>query len=406
MTCLVIIGTPRTDYTLAQSIIQARLRGMDVILVDRPSQLEGCRELLPDASRIGLDQLDAKGVVEAIGGLNPRFVVSFSEFNLELAAQVRERLDIDGPSVTAVRRTRNKHETRSRLKACELTQVDFQVTTLIELDKVTERFEAPFVIKPVSMTGSIGVHAVRCRAEVAAFKARFVDPAAEEERRRQFVIEGFLEGEEFSIDGIYAAGKFHVFAVVQKRTNGFPNFAEVGHTVPARPRDDVDCGGFVAAVAAALDLDTTPIHAEVKISGRNIELIEIHTRFGGDYIPMLIENAFGYNVFGAYYDVLLGRQLPAVKPVRAVTGIQFLHAGELDRITRLPRAWPGVDYCLRLTRTETHDATLDHDNIRILNHRIGHIVFSAADHDLADAFIDGLYASDDAFVTGRGEVGM
>ena len=394
MTCLAIIGAPRTAYTLIESIVQARLRGMDVVLVDRPSQLNNCPEHAPLANRICLDRLDADRVAEALRGLEPRFVVSFSEFNLVLAAEVRERLGLNGLPAATVKLTRHKHDTRRRLQACGLTKVDLQVTTLADLDKAAERFKPPFVIKPASMTGSIGVHAVRCRDEIASFRTRFVDPDAEEERQRQFIIEDFIEGDEYSVDGIYLAGQFYLFAVAQKRTNGFPNFAEIGHTLPARQSDDVDFGGFIATVAAALDLDTTPIHAEVKVSGRNIELIEIHARFGGDYIPLLIEKAFGYNVFGAYYDVLLGNKPPAIKIQRAVSGIQFLHAGELDHITRFPRLWPNIDYCLHLTGAGEHNAKLDFDNIRILNHRIGRIIFSAIDHDFADAFIGGLYAED------------
>lgn len=395
MTCLIIVGIPRTDYTLIESIVQARLRGIDVFLVDRPSQLDACPELLPVANRIGVDRLDVDRVTEAVRGLRPRFVVSFGEFNLVLAAEVRERLGLHGPAAGAVKLTRSKHDTRRRLRTCGLTQVEFQLTTLADLDKATERFGPPFVIKPASMTGSIGVHAVRRRDDIAAFRTRFVDPEAEEQRQRQFIIESFIEGDEYSVDGIYLAGQFHLFAVAQKRTNGFPNFAEVGHTLPARERDDVDLSGFIASVAAALGLDTTPIHAEVKICGRTIELVEIHARFGGDYIPLLIEKAFGCSVFGAYYDVLLGGRPPPMRGARAISGIEFLHAGELDRVVRLPRVWPGVDYCLRLSGADARGAEMDLDNIRILNHRIGHIVFSAADHDRADAFVDGIYAQDD-----------
>jgi biotin carboxylase len=394
MAYLAIIGVPRTDYTLIESILQARLRGMDVVLIDRPSQLDGCPEHVPVANRICLDRLDADRIAEALSGLNPQFVVSFSEFNLLLAAEVRERLGLHGPTADAVKLARRKHDTRRRLRTCGLSKVDFQVTTLADLDKDAERFKPPFVIKPASMTGSIGVHAVRHRDEIASFRTRFINPEAEQQRDRQFIIEDFIEGDEYSVDGIYLAGRFHLFAVTQKRTNGFPNFAEIGHTLPARQSGDADFGGFIATVAAALGLDTTPIHAEVKVSDRNIELIEIHARFGGDFIPLLIEKAFGYNVFGAYYDVLLGSNPPTMRQ-RAVSGIQFLHAGELDRITRFPRRWPNIDYCLHLTGSDEHDAKLDLDNIRILNHRIGHVIFSAIDHDFADAFIGGLYAEDE-----------
>jgi hypothetical protein len=392
MARLAIIGTPRTEYVLAESIIQARLRGLDVALLDAPSGLDRCPAHLPLAERIRLDAADAGRAVEALGPFDPQLVVSFSEFNLLLAAEVRDRLGLAGPTADAVRLTRCKHETRRRLNQCGLSQVAFEVTTLAELEETAKRFEPPFIVKPASMTGSIGVHAVLRWEDLAAFRARFVDPQAEEAGRRQLIVEQYIGGDEYSVEGICCSGAFHLLAVTAKRTNGPPNFAETGHTLPARPRGDANFGGFVGAVAAALGIDAAPIHAEVKVLDGRIELIEIHTRFGGDHIPLLIEKAFGISPFGAYYDVLLGGGPPAPRRHLAVAGIQFLHAEDLGRLGRFPRVFPGLDYDLRVEGRGAPEAALD--NIRILNRRIAHVIFSAPDHDAADAFVESLAGRD------------
>jgi carbamoylphosphate synthase large subunit len=389
MACLAIIGVPRTAHTLTQAVVQARLRGLDVALVDKPAQIERCPADLPVSRRIAIDRLEADAAAEALEPLNPDFVLSFSEFTLLLAADVRERLGLHGSSAAAVRLSRHKHETRRRLQACGLTQVDFEVATLPELDEAALRFDPPFVIKPVSLTGSIGVHAVRSREEVASFKARLVQPEAEAASGSLFIIEEFIRGDEYSVEGIYDGARFHLIAVTQKRTNGFPNFAETGHTLPAPALPDLDFRLFVEAVAAALGLDTTPIHAEVKVHESRLELVEIHARFGGDYIPLLIEMALGYNLFGAYYDLLLGGGVPPPEAPRAVAGIEFLHEEELVFWPSFPRRYPGVTYCVRVDAAgEPAEAELS--NIRILNRRIGHVVFSASDHDAADAFVSSL----------------
>ncbi len=386
---IAIVGVPRNEHTLEQAIVQARMRGMAVALLDRPAALDAC-SALSGVVRIALERPDAAVGAEALGEFDPSFVVSFSEFNLLLAAEIREQLGLSGLSSEAVRRTRCKHQTRQRLEERGLTRAAFALTTLADLDKTTARFEPPFVIKPASMTGSIGVHAVRRREDVAAFRERFVSWEAEAGRDRAFVVESFIPGDEYSVEGICHEGVFHLVAVTAKRTDGFPTFAETGHLLPARDCPGVDISGYVGRVAAALGLDSAPIHAEVKIFGTQIELIEIHARFGGDLIPLLIEKAFGYNVFGAYYDALLGAPPPTPGPARAVAGIRFLHPGEVERLAHALASRPDVDFSMRINATGSHGAEREADNIRILNPRAGYVLFTAVGHDAAEAFFTDL----------------
>lgn len=389
MTCLAIIGIPRTDHVLVESVVQARLRGLDVVLLDRPSRLAHCPEHLPLAGRVALERDDADHVVARLAGLDPGFVVSFSEFSLLLAAQVRQLLGLPGPGVEAVQLTRCKHATRQCLHRHGLTHIAFETATLDGLERVAARFTPPFIIKPASLTGSIGVQAIRRMDEVRSYMARFVSLAEEETRHRLFVVEQFIEGKEYSVEGVYGGGFFHLFSITEKRTSGFPYFAETGHLVPGRAPPGADCAGFIAAVAAALGLDNSPIHAEIKVVGDKIELIEIHARFAGDYIPLLIEEAFGYKVFGAYYDILLGRVPAPMKGYSAVAGIHFLHEEDVGTLTELPVPAPDIDCRISLAAAG-RGAEADLDNVRILHRRIGHILFRAPDHASADLFAGNL----------------
>lgn len=400
MTRLAIVGVPRTGYTLVEAIAQARMRGMEVALLDRPTALDGC-PAAPAIRRIALDRPDSAAAADALHDFDPRFVVSFSEFSLVLAAEIREKLGLSGPSLETIRRTRCKHATRLRLQEHGLTRAVFAATTLADLDETVARFEPPFVIKPACMTGSIGVHAVRRHADVAAFRERFVSWEAEAGRDRTFVVESFIEGDEYSVEGICHDGAFHLVAVTAKHTDGFPNFAEIGHILPARDCPAVDFAGFVGRVAAALELDSTPIHAEVKVLGAEIELIEIHARFGGDRIPLLIERALGYHVFGAWYDALLGVAPPSPGPVRAIAGIRFLHPGELGPLGRSLRSRPDVDCCLQVDAVGPRGAEREADNIRILNPRIGHVLFTADCHDAAESFFADLDPAQPTVHSGR-----
>jgi len=391
VTCGVLIGIPRTDYTLVESVIQARLRGVEIFLADQEAALATCPDYLPVAGKIALSSLSLKAATQSLCRLAPQFVISFSEFNLVLAAQVRERLGLPGLSVEVEERVRKKHHTRERLRDCGLSNVDFAIATFAQLREMASGFKLPFVIKPVDMTGSIGVYGVRSKRDIDHFRNAFVDLKREETRQREFMIEAFIEGDEYSVEGICLKGHFHLLAVTRKYTNSFPNFAEIGHTLPATvSSDNLDYGTFIQAIVNALNIDTAPIHAEVKAKGDRIELVEIHTRFGGDYIPLLLERAFGYKVFAMYYDALLYGTEPEKRNARVISGIQFLERKDLSRLVRLPRQWEDITYSMTMKPPNTASVQESLDNIRILNSRVGHIIFDAPSHGRAEQFVDDL----------------
>jgi biotin carboxylase len=306
MRLIAIIGVPRTDYTLIESIIQARLLGLEVVLVDLASNLKRCPAQLPVAKKIAVDFLSPGGITTALRPLAPQIILSFTEFNLILAAQVRERLNLVGSSVEVEKLICNKEKTRRRLCECGLSEVDYKVTSLERLKKDIRCFEPPLIIKPIDLTGSIGVYALQAESDIGGFQAIFDDLKKEEKRQRKFIIERYIHGDEYSIEGICINGKFHMLTLTRKRTSGFPHFFEVGHTLPAREHGiGVDYNNYIQNAVEALGIETAPIHAEIKISGTKIEMVEIHTRFGGDYIPLLMERAFGYKVFGMFYSAFM-----------------------------------------------------------------------------------------------------
>lgn len=382
---IVIVGVPRTEYTLAEAVVQARLRGLPVFVADTNEKLAGVPPRL-DVSTLLLDnEAAADAAARTISAVAPRQVVAFTEFHLTLAAAIRERLGIEGTPFEVEERIRDKEKTRRCLATHGLTAVRFATTSLRDLEQTASEFDPPFVIKPLDLTGSVGVHAVRTRDEVARFHERFVDVVAESRRARRFLIESFVAGDEYSVEGICAGGEFHLLAVTLKYTDGFPTFAEIGHRLPANERvDTTACRAYLQSVTRALGIVTAPIHAEVKIEGSAIDLIEIHTRFGGDSIPELFERAFGRNMFRLYYDALFDGVPPATCAPRCVSGIQFFETHELPRLT-VPPARQGVRYTLSVQeRNGQHAPVLD--NFRILNARGAQLIFDAATPADADAF--------------------
>jgi hypothetical protein len=235
--------------------------------VDRTEGLGVVPGTLPVSRLIEVADLTPDDVTDAVATVSPEHVLSFSELHLALAARVRERLGLPGEPSAVEDLIRDKGATRQRLADQGLSTVRSAVTTLADLPRTAASFPVPFVVKPVDMTGSIGVRAVRDHAEVSSYADLFDDARAEQDRGRRLLLEEFVPGTEYSVEGICLAGTFHLLAVTQKETSGFPSFYETGHVLPARAqRDDPRFSSYIQDVVGALGIGTAPIHAEVKVT--------------------------------------------------------------------------------------------------------------------------------------------
>nr|WP_246405442.1 ATP-grasp domain-containing protein [Nocardiopsis algeriensis] len=201
------------------------------------------------------------------------------------------------------------------------------------------------------------------------------------------MVEDFIPSAECSVEGICVRGTFHLLAVTGKRTSGFPYFYETGHLLPDPAQESGSrFGTYLQEIVSALGIDTAPVHAEVKASDDAIELIEIHTRFGGDLVPALMEKALDIRGFGYFYDALLYGRLPEPPsgPAR-VAGVRFLCRPLEDAGLRIPRPPHGVRAEMVVGGGDGHEPGAL-DNIRIPNQRYGLIVFTAPSHEDAEGF--------------------
>jgi biotin carboxylase len=183
------------------------------------------------------------------------------------------------------------------------------------------------VVKPVDLSGSLHVRKC-CTAEDVAQALHDAggggDPDLDRTSLPLALIEEFVPGPEYSIEGFVQSGRVHVLSITKKLLAAEPFFVEVGHIVPG------DLGSatsrrveaYVRRVVNALGLSLGPFHAEIRLSPRGPLLIEIAARMGGDNIPDLLALSRGVDLWDITLDCHLG--LPAAAPARGRNGI---HAG-------------------------------------------------------------------------------
>ncbi len=153
----------------------------------------------------------------------------------------------------------------------------------------------PCVIKPLGLSGSRGViranspeeldaAAVRLRALLARKDVRAIRSGLDD----TILVEGFIAGREFAIEGVMTLGSLQIFAIFDKPDplDG-PFFEETIYVTPSSLDDaqQTSIAAQVARAASALGLTHGPIHAECRVGcGR---YLHARNRSASDRRPVL-----------------------------------------------------------------------------------------------------------------------
>lgn len=205
--------------------------------------------------------------------------------------------------------TTNKYAMR-----CELRNKGIKVPKFLELstesvisDEDINAFKYPLIVKPTDRSGSRGIFKVNNLEELKEKVKTSLNLSFE----KKVIIEEFIEGDEYSCESISFDGKHHILAITKKYTTGSPNFIETGHIEPSDLPLDVETKVYesVCKVLDALGIQTGPAHTEFKIRDKNIEIIEIGSRMGGDCIGShLVQLSTGYDFLKMTIQTSLGEK--------------------------------------------------------------------------------------------------
>jgi selenocysteine lyase/cysteine desulfurase/biotin carboxylase len=259
-------------------------------------------------------------------------VIGIREFAQIATAEVAAAVGAPGNPPESVRTVRSKDFCRAALAAGGLPQPAFRLCAdRAEAERFIAGSTGPWVVKPRDSMGSEGVRKVAGPAELDAALAALPGPGP-------FLVEEFVRGKEYSVEGVFLAGEPRVLAVTEKQVLDPPLFVEVGHVLPA-PLPGHTRAEFEQRTVAALKLlglRFGVFHVELWHTAEGVVLGEVHVRNGGDWIHVLLQHAIpGLELFGVVYDDALGRPTDTVPltPTRAAA-VRFLTPppGVLDHV--------------------------------------------------------------------------
>ncbi len=256
-------------------------------------------------------------------------IVALDDLDLEKAAMLREHLRVPGMGDTRTRFFRDKLVMRMRAREIGLNVPDFvHVLNDARLQQFFDTVPAPWIIKPRSAAGSIGVKKLETASEAWSVIHSLGD------ERSHHLIERFLPGRVYHADSIVFDDEI-LFARAHGYMDPPMSVAHEGgifrsHTL--RP-DDPDREPILAMngqVIAGMGLHRGVSHTEFIKHEGSFYFLETSARVGGAHLAEMIEASSGLNLWRewARIETLEGDQGYELPPTRSD------HAGIINSLAR------------------------------------------------------------------------
>jgi biotin carboxylase len=279
-----------------------------------------------------------EAVVAVCRGKTVSGVLAVGDRPTVLAAHVAAALRLPGNSPASAEASRNKLIARRKFDAAGLLIPEFHVGLLSEHLSASNPVAYPVVVKPLALSGSQGVIRADNQRELADAIVRVsqllktTEIAIERESAHHYLlIEAFIPGREYAIEGVLTEGTLQVFAIFDKPDplDG-PFFEETIYVTPSRaPRATQHAiMEAVANAARALGLRHGPVHAECRVNDRGIYVLEVAARPIGGLCSKAIRFVAPDQSLATLEDVLLrhalGEPVSAYRRIADAAGVMMI----------------------------------------------------------------------------------
>ena len=295
-----------------------------LLTVDKLRDAEWPREVLEDLATMP-EGLTREQVVNTVAWMfrGRRFdrIVALDEFDIEIAAQLREHIRTPGMGMTTSAYYRDKLAMRTSAREKGFLVPEFtRVLNYEELGEYMARVPGPWLLKPRSEASALGIRKIEEPEQLW----RALDELGD--RQSYFLMEGFVPGEIFHVDSIVNEGRV-VFSVAHQYGRPPMQVMHEGgvfttRTVERGSKDWEDLISLNARLAPSFGMVRGVTHAEyirAHADGR-FHFLEIAARVGGAFIADLVEASTGINLWREWAKLevcaLRGKEYKVV-PTRA-----------------------------------------------------------------------------------------
>lgn len=345
---------PSATYRARDFLAAARRLGVEVAVAsDRRQAMSrsiGDRALVVDLRR---PEAAAERIVRLAERMPLDAVVGVDEEGVRAAALASEWLGLRGHASDAVAATRDKAAMRARLAAASVPQPEHRLAhSGSEVGEIVAGLGGPCVVKPLSLSASRGVIRVEDSNGGTAAAERIAAILAEagEDPAGPLLVERYVPGREVAVEALVSAGSLELLAIFDKPDplEG-PYFEETIYVTPSRLGSALleRIEQLTAVAAQALGLHDGPVHAELRIDGEHLHVLELAARSIGGLCSRTLRFGLGSSLEELLLRHALG--LPARDKARqpGASGVMMLpvpEGGTLEAVRgqEVARAVPGI----------------------------------------------------------------
>ncbi len=232
-------------------------------------------------------------------------IVALDDFDVEMAAALREHLRLPGMGESTARRFRDKLAMRMRARDLGIRVPEFiQVLNHDQLSDFLHRVPAPWVLKPRSQASAIGIKKI----ETAEQFWQIVETLGDQQSFN--LLERFVPGDIYHVDSIVYQGSVQ-FAAIQQYMLPPMRVAHEGGIFAScslersSPEEPI-LRSLNDRVITQFELEQGVSHTEF-IRGRDdgeFYFLETAARVGGAHIAELVEAASGINLWTEWAKVV------------------------------------------------------------------------------------------------------
>lgn len=294
------------------------------------------------------DILDKEKNLEIAKEYKPDVVITDqSDIAVTTVAYVAEKMGIRGIGINMAHRFTNKYLMRDFTNKAGFASPKYRLCYNVE-DAKTFLAELPKgIIKPIDSQSSRGIHIVESASDIDRF---FEDCIQYSHSEKAVLLEEYIDGTEFTVDGIKIPADYVITAISEKEHYSYnPNVARKLVFSQENERFDYNkLRGINKKMVEAMGLPFGLTHAEYKYKDGNFYLIEIAARGGGTKISSdIVPLVSGINSNEILLDVLSGDFEKIVRKPHhecAVLGFFDFKPGKVVEILGLEEAYalPGV----------------------------------------------------------------
>jgi biotin carboxylase len=290
----VLTGGSRSQLGLLE---QARALGHEVCVVDGSADAPLLAEADHRVVRSFTDVTGVLGELEA-QGIEPVAVATMGSDQAVLpTAQLAERLGLPGLPVDTARTVADKRRMRAafdrRKVRCPKGR---EAASFEEAEQAFHQLGAPVVVKPVDGSAQRGVTEVRAEVELSAA----VDRALAASRTGALVLEQYLDGEEYTVNGFLLEREYVPMTVTRRLLHPSPPLGVcIAHRFPSLLANEAPLFELARKASLAVGLETGPSYVQVRMRDGQPWAIEVGARLGGGKDAELAKLVTGFDAIRA-----------------------------------------------------------------------------------------------------------